>query len=99
MQDKQLVCSLTQTVAGPEHHKISRVHLVGPKKMMYLSFKDSNLVGIIKFDFTNLIKAVRQFDLSEESKWLHDLTADRVTAVHASESDYIVLEHNTENKN
>lgn len=51
MQDKILTCDLKASYEGPAQLVISNIHLVSSRKMIYISFKDSNQVGILRFDF------------------------------------------------
>lgn len=51
MQDKNLTCELRASFEVPSNLAIKDLHLVASRKMIYVSFQNSNVVGILKFDF------------------------------------------------
>ena len=40
---------------------------------MYTIFENSNLVGIMKYDPSNLVKSLGKMKIAEEGRWLHSL--------------------------
>ena len=62
--------------------------------MLFVTFKASNQVGIVRVDFTNLAGAVHALDISSDSpNWLHTLSDYPVEEVIATEDKNILLQH------